>query len=121
MKHLRHTTILLAALLAAACTDNQEEQTPPEDGRPQHTVSITHSNRSFRIPEFTGSALSGTISWGDRIRENYAAGATHAYTSDIASSHTVTITLQGAETMQLGSLEGIGTIDLSGFGPDEKK
>ncbi len=121
MKHLRHTTILLAALLAAACTDSQEEQTPPEDGRPQHTVSITHTNSSFRIPEFTGSALSGTISWGDRIRENYAAGATHAYTAGVASTHTVTITLQGAETMKIDNLKGIGTIDLSGFGPDENE
>lgn len=120
MNHFRNI-LLLAALLTTACTDNkEEEQTPPVDERPQYEISITHSNSSFRIPEFTGDALSGTISWGDRIRENYAAGATHAYTT-ASGFHTVTITLRGAETMKIGNLKGVGAIDLSGFGPDENE
>lgn len=118
MKLFRHTILPTVVLLLAACSESQETD-QPEDQRPQHTIGITHSNASFTVPEITGTAVSGTVSWGDRKREDYAIGATHSYTA--SSTYTVTLTLRGAETMELGSLQGISTIDLSGFGPDDNE
>lgn len=107
---MKKILILLLLPLFAACADSNGTDAAPA---PTATVRITHDRLTFAIPGFSGSALRGTIDWGDGSSEEYAASASHTYRS--AATRTVTIRTQDADRMTLADLEGISDIDLSAF------
>lgn len=87
-------------------TDNMTEQ---EYG----ILRITHENRTFQLPSFTGKNITGTIYWGDNQEETFGLQAGHTYND--AGPYTVTIETWGVEKVSLPDLKKVTEIDLSGM------
>ena len=81
-----------------------------------YVLGVTHMNRIFRLPEFTGTLKSGTVNWGDGSQEGYSAGLEHDYGTE--SEVTVEMNFNagaGEHLVKFDDIEGIVEIDLSGM------
>lgn len=69
-------------------------------------VVIAHRNQHLDSPEWGGTAVAGTIDWGDDCSESYTEGISHDYAD--AEHHTATFTMSGATSFRI---ESIGDMD----------
>ncbi|MBQ3612877.1 MAG: BACON domain-containing protein [Bacteroidales bacterium] len=81
-----------------------------------YVLKVIHTNRTFRLPEFTGTLKSGTVDWGDGSQEGYSAGLGHDY----GTGSEVTVEMDfnagaGEHLVKFDDIEGIVEIDLSGM------
>ena len=87
-------------------TVKQKESIPQE-------IAITHNLSTFTVPQIEGTITNGQIFWGDDQEMNYERDAKHTY--EMAGNHTVIIKMKGAEGMNMKTVKGILSIDLSKF------
>ena len=81
-----------------------------------HALRIVHEKRSFEIPQIKGTVLSGVVTWGDGLQEDYSHGLSHDYYSN--DERVIELVLKAkadVSTVTFEDIEGINEIDLSGF------
>ena len=76
-------------------------------------ISLIFTGHSAVAPSIFGNGLVGEIDWGDGVKESYKAGLGHSYSG--SGSHTVTISLAGGSSFEIGSVTGITELDFSEF------
>lgn len=76
-------------------------------------LTITHNNKLFKAPMFTGTSVAAVIEWGDGKQDNYVMDITHEYSTQ--KTYTVEIQVWGAEEVTLPDIVGVSEIDFTKF------
>lgn len=76
-------------------------------------VKVVVNGGTLNVPEVTGTAPYGFVSWGDESREEYASGLVHAYPG--SGSYTLMMDLWNCEKITMTGIKGVTEIDLSKF------
>ena len=78
-------------------------------------IYIYHSGNRVAMPQLTGaSSMSGCIIWGDDNISVLGGDTDYRY-ADGQQEHTISVQIDGANTLQLNSCTGISRIDFSNF------
>ncbi len=75
------------------------------------TLGIGHRSATLDSPKWGGESVSGSIDWGDGVKELYEEGASHEYPD--AELRTATFEMQGAESFKIESLGTIERVELT--------
>ena len=93
----------------------QQLVTVTQKGRVKdYAISVLHSSKTFTVPVFDGSILSGTVAWGDGQNGNYVENLSHEYATE--GEYTVRMTLKGGVDEQIVTFKnvvGVKKIDLT--------
>ncbi len=76
-------------------------------------MKVVVNGGTLNVPEVTGTAPYGFVSWGDESREEYASGLVHAYPG--SGSYTLMMDLWNCEKITMTGIKGVTEIDLSKF------
>mgnify|MGYP006779657049 CR=1 FL=1 len=76
-------------------------------------LTITHNNKLFKAPMFTGTSVAAIIEWGDGKQDNYVMDITHEYSTQ--KTYTVEIQVWGADEVTLPDIVGVSEIDFTKF------
>jgi hypothetical protein len=76
-------------------------------------LTITHNNKLFKAPMFTGTSVAAVIEWGDGKQDNYVMDITHEYSTQ--KTYTVEIQVWGADEVTLPDIVGVSEIDFTKF------
>ncbi len=112
-KCIQYMVMLLFVVTLAACSSGSEGG-PDYDSPDYGKLVITHTNKDFSaIPTFTGSEITGTITWSDGQSEEYKKATVHIYEG--AAPYVVTYDLWKAEKVTIPGLGGLREVDFSQF------